>query len=212
MSVKRVAAAFFAVLALGVAFASTASASEWHVTGGTLPEKIEGKGGAATLESTIAGVKVIITCSTEKGTGELLAAGAATGTLTYETCKLFEVNSTSHEKIALTKCVVANPVAEISGALGTNNTIVTLSPKVTNFTEIKITNATEQVCLQKGTFAVKGKVLAAGPEGEVVLATHLLVSDGEGSEAGGLLLGAEKARLTGTLEVKTVSGKTFWGE
>ena len=136
-------------------------------------------------------------------------------TLLLETCTISEVNGTTHEKIPLTKCVVANSTWEISGQLGNNNTIVPLSPKITNVTEFNIYNAAELVCLQKGKFAVKGKILSAEPEGEVAMKTHKRVSDGEGSEAGGLVLGAEKARLTHTLEI-TLSGihagAFWWGE
>jgi hypothetical protein len=196
------ALAVFAVSALG---ASAAFANgEYHGFTGTA--EIEGKGGESILESTIATAKVIIVCTTVKGTGTLTATtGVGGGELTYETCKL--INTTAaHAEEVLTACTVANPVAKIAANLGAGNTLETLTPKETNFTEIKITGAS---CAAKGTFAVTGSIVCSGPRGFISKEVHILNCNSANST---LKLGAEAARLTGSLEVNLKSKAAWYGE
>jgi hypothetical protein len=184
-----------------------ATAGEWH--GFTPPESISGEGGAQLLESVIATQKVLIKCTKNSGTGTLEAGGKAKGELTFETCKLFTVNSTTHVAEESAVCAVANPVSKILGQLEAGNTLVVLKANGTNFTEIKITGSS---CVAKGTFAVTGEQTCSGPEGMVALVTHALNCNAESTT---LKLGTEPARLTGTLNVSlsgTNKGKAWWGE
>lgn len=184
-----------AMFVLGVATAS-ASAHEYQVEGGTVPQPI--KGGSKTvskLEGTVLGEKLTIECTKQTiNKGELLAGGKSNGEITYEGCSVkgqatcevpnikFKVND---------ELTGGPPVKDVFLPTGANEEFVTI--------EIK-------VCGLKGKYPVKGKQTCNLPGGEEFAPAHNIECLPAGSE---LTLGTEPAHYTGTTEVSLVSGLKF---
>lgn len=185
-----------AMFVLGVATAS-ASAHEYQVEGGTLPQKITGGSKTVSkLEGTVLGKKITIECAKQTvNSGEILEGNKSNGEITYEGCSVKE-NAT---------CEVPNIKFKIKDELtgptpGVQDTFLPTGASE-EFVSIKI-----KVCALAGTYPVKGKQVCNLPGGEVFAATHTIECLPAGSS---LTLGTEPAFYTGSTEVSLVSGLKF---
>jgi hypothetical protein len=168
----------------------------------------EGTSGVSKLESTLAGLRVLIECKKDKITGELESGGRTkNAVITYEECSLFEV--TKYVKVALPKCKIptiktnklndyliagkgAGPEDEFEPAEGTT------------FAEITIEG---EGCALNSKTAVTGKQICQLPEAPVGQVEHEIECSPSG---GSLKLGANAASYFGNALVKLTNGWS-WG-
>lgn len=187
-----------AIFVLGAAVSASASAHEYTIKEGTLPQAI--RGGSSTvskLESTVAGAKITIECSKNTiSSGEFLNVDESKGEITFEGCKIKEVAACEVPNIKFkVKDILFGeagmPVKDRFLPTGANE----------EFVSIKI-----NTCALKGTYPVKGKQVCELPNGEVFNLKHTIECRPSGSE---LTFGPEPAKYTGNEEVELVSEKEF---
>ncbi|HEV3047499.1 MAG TPA: hypothetical protein VGY13_09080 [Solirubrobacteraceae bacterium] len=166
------------------------------------------KSATTSFYGTAQGVKIQVQCAKDKGNVALEFSGSTKGGVTFESCKIYSVNS-RRELTLLSKCTVANFELFFNDKLIAFKSLVAdeFVPAETAFGEIEITGTG---CTAFGTYPIKGKAIGVQPEAGVEKETH--ITEFNPAEAGSqsLELGEGPAEIVGVEEV-TLAGKK-WSE
>lgn len=176
----------------------------WEAEPLAVPAKVEGMSGKSVLKSEVMGVKVFITCEEDTFTGELEAAGASKGEVTFTKCAVLNEKGKQ-----ISSCTVKQPIEfkfkdQLVGALGAVEDEFSPAVAGTPFVTITIEGSP---CALAGPYEVKGTQKCELPEAGVLKEKHEIVCTEAGSS---LKLGVEKATFESTETVKLKSGKN-WG-
>ena len=157
---------------------------------------------------TVQGVKIQVLCAKDKGNVALEFSGNTKGGISFESCKVYSINS-RRELTLLTKCTVANFEMFFTDMLVGFKSLVAdeFIPTEAAFGEIKITGTG---CTAFGSYPIRGKLIGIQPEAGVEKETH--ITEFNPAEAGSqsLELGESAAEVVGVEEV-TLTGKK-WSE
>jgi hypothetical protein len=178
-----------------------------ELTTGT--EKAEGTSGMSKLESELGGKRVIIECATGEFAGELEKEGKSkAATITYKTCKLFQV--VKRVKSEVTGCTVPNiRTAALKDLLITGKGIGPedeFEPESgTTFVKVKLEGAS---CALASEETFTGKLICQLPEATAGKVRHELVCS-SGDE---FKFGVKAASYFSTEAVKLSNGASWAAE
>jgi hypothetical protein len=198
----RMKSTFLGVLAvalLGTIGVTPASAEDYEISGGTLPQKTEGSGGTTKLKSTLKKAGIVITCNKSKTNGEFEEEGDSKGELVLEECSI------GNGKETFTNCEVANIKLKTLGGLTNTkeSTVYELILERTTESAIDIKNKGGSTCEQKGQYPIDGTQACEMPKVEALAKEHEIKCATSGSE---LHFNGESATLEGAGKVKLTSG------
>ncbi len=214
------ALAVVAVSALASASASAAVENKYFVekTAVAGATNIVGTVGEAQLQSTIAGVKMMIVCTENSlAGGQINAAGKSKGEIKFKKCKIFEIKN--GVKTSLASCTVKEPIEfKFEDELLTSPGGIVddrFRPEGGGnvFVTIKIEGS---LCALKGTYEVKGQgaggtepwyLADLGDEGEIEKALHELIFGSCGSH---IVFGTEPASFTNRTSLELESHKGWY--
>lgn len=177
----------------------------------TAATKIVGTSGVAQLESTVAGLKILIECKKDTFTGEIEEKGKTKGEVTFEECKLYEIKA--GKKTEVTTCTVPNIKFTFHDQLvvgnGSSAEDEYFPPTGKLYIEFEITGTCLLAKKYKVETANEGKgQRCALPLGEVEQEKHEIVCTSTGSSE--LRFGAnEKASFFST-EFVLLTTKKVW--
>jgi hypothetical protein len=203
-----------AVLALGAITAVSASAHEFKVVGGALPEEISGSSGTSLLEGEVGGVKVAIECTEDLSSGTLEAGGKSKGKIEFVRCVMLE---TKPGEVKVLTCKVKTPIEfEFVDELVNGNGYGPedeFSPTAAHkklFVEITVTG-----CALEGKYKAEtteeGKgVDCALPDVAAAKVFHEIICVSTGDTR--LRFGGNKASYSSVDLVRTKSGKEWYAE
>ncbi len=183
-----------AMFVLGAVVSASASAHEYIVSGGSLPQSVEGTSGVSILEGEVLGTKITIECKKDKFTGSIGTGGTSEGEVVFEECKV----------VGQGTCGVPNIKFKFKDLLvgpepGVEDEFKPVSG--TEFVTIEITT-----CTLKGKYKVEGTQVCKLPSGETLMKEHEIACETSGSH---LTLGGKTAVFKSTEKVHLVSGLEY---
>ncbi len=195
---------------LGVALAGTvgaasASAEGYEVSGGTLPEKMEGSRGVAKWKSTLAKAEIVVTCNGSKTHGEFKEKGVSKGETVFDEC------SAGNSKETFGNCEVPNIDFKYLAQLDDNTkgeVQEEYSPESSTKSEveIEIKNKGEKTCAEKGKYPIQGTQACELPKAEELAKEHEIKC---AASSGELTFEGEPATFEDTGKVKLTSGREW---
>jgi len=199
----------FSAVASGSAFAAAETRYFVEKTEVSAANAIEGTSGVSKLESTIAGVKIIIECKKDVATGEIETLGKSKGEIKFTECGELMQRNTAREKKKIAKCAVENITFKfidllIPGPGGTGED--EFKPASGSTFVTIVVGGTGCNATFKGSYEVEGTQICALPEGEVELVLHEIQCNSTGSK---LKLKKEPASFTSIESLKLTSSKKW---
>jgi len=193
--IRRVGLCLTAMVVFSAAAVASASAHEYMVVGGTLPQEVTGTSGVSKLEGEVLKTKITIECSKDTFTGSIEAGGKSKGEVTFEGCKV----------VGQATCEVPNIKFKFTDLLvgpvpGVEDEFKPTEPEEV-FVVIKI-----NVCALKGSYKVKGTQVCKLPQAGESKVEHEIECTPAGSK---LTLGGAPAKFTSTEKVKLKSGLSW---